>query len=47
MNARIPNLSRRQFIVGSATAGAGLALGIAMPLVPRLASRRLKVAPGW
>ena len=44
MNARIPNLSRRQFIVGSATAGAGLALGIAMPLVPRLAAAQTPLA---
>ena len=44
MNARIPNLSRRQFIVGSAAAGAGLALGIAVPLVPRLAVAQTPLA---
>jgi len=28
MNARVPNLSRRQFVIGSAATGAGLAIGL-------------------
>ena len=44
MNARIPNISRRQFIVGSAAAGAGLALGIALPLIPGQAAAQTPLA---
>src|SRR2546430_17369865 len=31
MNARTPKLNRRSFVIGSAAAGAGLALGLKIP----------------
>ena len=31
MNARVPNLSRRHFIVGTTAVGAGLSLGLTFP----------------
>ncbi|NCV94389.1 MAG: twin-arginine translocation signal domain-containing protein, partial [Burkholderiaceae bacterium] len=33
MNAPVPNLSRRQFIVGSSAVSAGLAIGLEFPAV--------------
>jgi len=35
---RTPNLARRRFIVGSAAAGGGLALGLTLPLGTRAAT---------
>lgn len=44
MNARVPNLSRRQFIVGSSAITTGLAIGLEFPLVSSASASTADVA---
>jgi isoquinoline 1-oxidoreductase beta subunit len=48
----MPTMNRRAFVIGTAAAGAGLALGLDIPFGPTVAwcappTARLKSTPGW